>query len=97
MPDASSSTSGGISPTTAAQIRRLLDLPDGVGDDEVRRAVVSRVRLATAALNLGFSVLFEQAMRAGRADRDHRDFWREQFENDPEQTREFLAQTWSQA
>ena len=86
-----------MGPAAAAQIRRLLELPAEANDDEVRRAVASRVTIAGAALDLGFSATFRQAVAGGRAEAAHRDFWRDQFFDDPEQTREFLSQTWRQA
>ncbi len=87
----------GVGPAAAAQIRRLLELPAEATDDEVRRAVANRVAIAGAALDVGFSATFRQAVAGGRADPAHHDFWRDVFLSDPQQTREFLSQTWRQA
>ena len=87
----------GVGPAAAAQIRRLLDLPAEADDDEVRQAVFNRVRIAAAALDVGFSATFRQAVAGGRADPAHKEFWLEQFYNDPDAARQWLAQTWRQA
>lgn len=86
-----------IGPAVAAQVRRLLDLPAEADDAEVRQAVYQRIAIAEAALAVGFSAAFHQAVAGGRADPAHKDFWRDEFYDDPEQTRELLAQTWRQA
>ncbi len=87
----------GIGPAAAVRIRRLLDLPADADDSEVRAGVATQVRTTDAALALGFSVVFDRAVANGRVDRAHRTFWRDEFYDDPDRTREFLAQTWRQA
>jgi len=94
----SSASPRAIAPATAAQIRRLLELSDEAGDDEIRRKVATQVDVVKAALDLGFSTTFRLATLTGQVDPAERDFWREQFYDNPDRAREFLAQTtWRQA
>jgi len=95
--ESSSAPPRAIAPATAAQIRRLLALPDETGDDEIRREVAKQVHLVKAVLDLGFSTAFRHATLTGQVDSVERDFWREQFHDNPDRAREFLAQTWSRA
>ncbi len=93
----SSAAPRAIAPATAAQIRRLLELSAEAGDDEIRREVAKQVHLLKAVLDLGFSKAFHHATLTGQVDPAERDFWREQFHDNPDRAREFLAQTWSRA
>ena len=95
--ETSSAAPHAIAPATAAQIRRLLELSDEAGDDEIRRKVATQAATVKAALDLGFSATFRLATLTGQVDPAERDFWREQFHDNPDRAREFLAQTWRQA
>jgi len=95
--ESSSAAPRAIAPATAAQIRRLLELSDEAGDDEIRRKVATQADVVKAALDLGFSTTFRLATLTGQVDPAERDFWREQFYDNPDRAREFLAQTWRQA
>jgi len=95
--ESSSAPPRAIAPAAAAQIRRLLELPASAGDDEIRRKVATQAATVKAALDLGFSATFRLATLTGQVDPAERDFWREQFHDNPDRAREFLAQTWRQA
>lgn len=82
----------GLSPDASAQLRRLLNLAPDAGDDAIVAAVIHQLRLTEAALEVGFTKDFNEAVYRGRAEFADRDQWAELFYRDPDTTREFLAQ-----
>lgn len=85
----------GLSPDATAQLRRLLKLAPNADDDAVLRSVTVALRLTDAALEVGFTKAFNEAVAGGRVDVGDRDHWAECFYENPDTTREFLAQKWS--
>lgn len=88
------SSTHALAPATIAELRKLLQLQADAEDEHFLAAVSNLRRLTDAALEIGFSRTFTEAVAEGRADPLEREFWAERFYRDPDTAREDLARDW---